>query len=108
MTLEEKIREVYESNGLINQIDQTIEEASELILALSKYKRFCINPNSLSEEYDVATNIENICEELADIQCMIWQMSIPFKDDFRDQRIEAKLDRILERLEKADNERNTF
>ena len=97
MTLAEKIRKVYESNGLINQIDQTIEEASELILALSKYKRFCINPNSLSEEYDVATNIENICEELADIQCMIWQMSIPFKDDFRNQRIEEKLNRVMER-----------
>lgn len=98
MTLAEKIEAVLNYNGLLNQIDQTIEEMAELTQALSKFKRLFNNRKSLPEGYDPVENVENIYEELADVQCMIYQMSIPFEDDLREQRIEDKLDRILERI----------
>lgn len=75
--------------GIDNQINQTIEELSELIQALTKYKRGLYT-------------IDNISEEIADVEIMIKQIKLALSIDQEDvesimiRKIERQLKRITD------------
>lgn len=73
--------------GLYSQIDICIEEMSELMKELLKYKRGNIN-------------IEKICEEIADVEITIGQMKLFFNENKVNKYIEEKLIRLEERINK--------
>lgn len=95
---------IYESNikainkianhyGLERQLDQTIEECSELIKAIMKWKR--------GEDIDVLGLIYDVAEEIADVWIMLNQLTELDDDLYEavDEDIQFKLDRQLERIE---------
>lgn len=65
-----------------------IEECSELMLALSRERR--------GRPADVVT-------EIADVQCVLWQMKRLYGEDAVDAEIERKMRRQEERLEERQN-----
>lgn len=74
--------------GLYSQIDMCIEEMSELMKELLKYKRGNVN-------------IEEICEEIADVEITIGQMKLIFNNENKvDKYMEEKLIRLEERINK--------
>ena len=86
MTQEERyfiIRKAVEKYGVTSQLDMVIEECSELINAIEKYRRGRVG------EVDIIT-------EVADVRIMIEQLYIMFGRD----KIENEIDRKLERLSK--------
>jgi len=75
-------KEVLRVNGAESQIDMCVEECSELIQALCKYKRG--KPN-------------NVCEEIADCEILFEQMKLLFNQDKRVEGWKAfKLCRLAE------------
>ncbi len=68
------------------QIQMTIEECAELIVALAKYGR---NNNG--------STIEEMVDELADVQIMINQMKLIFSGV--EDKIQEKMHRLKKRLE---------
>lgn len=75
--------------GLEAQLDVAIEELSELMKAIIKYKR-------LGYRFDV---IENLCEETADVQIMLDQLRMFL--NFETAEIEEeKLYRLSRRINK--------
>lgn len=90
-----KIAEYY---GFRLQREMLIEECSELIQAVQKYKRIegkaCFPENTTAARHYV--------EELADVAIMIEQMLVLLRPEHReifDDMIKFKLDRQLERIE---------
>ena len=77
--------------GEIPQIDMCIEEMSELIKALCKYKRF---KNNLNDEL-----VYNIKEEIADVFNTVEQMRLLFGEDEIKEISDMKIKRCLNRLE---------
>lgn len=73
--------------GLPSQIDKCIEEMSELIKELLKYK-------------GGKNNIEKICEEIADVEITVGQMKFIF-DNFNqvEKFTEEKLHRLQEKID---------
>lgn len=83
--------------GSSSQIDVTIEEMSELIKALLKWKRADLD--------GLATGTEAIIDELADVRIMARQMEILFQcEDEVERRIDFKVQRQTERLDKWEAE----
>lgn len=83
------IAKAIEKYGIEPQIDVCIEEMSELIKELCKYKRG--KPNSIS----------NIKEEIADVYIMLRQMKMMFdlsSEDKIQSHIDFKVNRLEERL----------
>lgn len=85
--------------GLKNQLDQTQEEAAELIQAISKYKRAvlaCGQPTTMSGLEAVA----NIVEEIVDVSIMLEQLCdlIQIHQSHFDEVYNRKVQRTLERL----------
>lgn len=98
MTLPNKYEDVLwaaiDTYGRDAQTDMCIEECSELIKALLKYRRLA--------EGDVIKNMEtiaNIREEIADVQIMLWQMEMLYGYGCEDGEIDRKIDRLKERIE---------
>ena len=77
--------------GETAQIDMCIEEMSELIKALCKYKRF---KNNLNEEL-----IYNLKEEIADVFNTVEQMRMIFGEDEIKEISAMKIKRSLNKLE---------
>lgn len=72
--------------GEKSQIDQTIEECAELIVALQHFKRKRVSK-------------EEVAEEIADVQIMTEQMTILFCGQAALDKIkEQKYERLRERL----------
>lgn len=89
---DKSIKTIANHYGLEKQLDQTVEECSELIQAIMKWKRGD-NPDVLKLIYDVA-------EEMADVWIMINQLT-ELDDDIFEAAIEdvdSKLERQLERI----------
>lgn len=80
--------------GVEAQIDMMIEEAAELIHALSKYKRI----RTLKQPFSIEVNT-TILEELADVIIMTRQMKYLFGVNLVNDHIQKKLKRLEERLE---------
>jgi hypothetical protein len=70
-TEHELFKQAFETWGKSAQIDMMIEECSELIKALCKFKRNH-NPS------DTAALINDVCEEIADVKIMTGQMRYIF------------------------------
>ena len=69
--------------GKSAQVDMAIEECSELIQALCKFKRY----------EDVDEVRDNIVEEITDVEIMIAQMKIIFDGDYESEK-RHKLERL--------------
>lgn len=78
------------------QIDMCIEECSELIKALLKYRRLPLEERLASKGTKA---LENIQEEIADVQIMLWQMEMLYGYGCEDGEIERKIGRLKEQIE---------
>ena len=79
--------------GFQNQCDILIEEMSELTKAIIKYRRESTNK----------ANIENMCEEIADVLIMLQQMlfAMPVLTNIDvESFVDYKINRLSERLKK--------
>jgi len=77
------------------QIKMVIEECAELIVELVKFTR---NTNG--------SNVDKVCDELADVEIMIEQMRIIFTDDLIDFHKDKKIGRLKRRIKDALHTRN--
>jgi hypothetical protein len=81
-------RDTVDTWGQELQLNLAIEECSELIQAICKWKR-SINPQLAGE----------IFEEMADVYVMLEQLRVIFdNDEYLDNEIDIKLDRLKRRL----------
>lgn len=92
--MEDKLKIYYDALnlwGLHSQIDMCIEEMSELIKELLKYKRGNFN-------------MEKICEEIADVEITVGQMKMIFNTcQSVEKYTKEKLHRLQERIEKSND-----
>lgn len=79
--------------GFQAQIDVTIEECSELIKALCKWKRTFVVESTAEE---ISKRFDGVVDEIADVAIMIEQLSICFSTV--DSKIVEKLERQRKRL----------
>lgn len=85
----EILKKAIDTFGENAQQDMVIEECSELIKAILKYRR----NNS-------ASNCKNIIEEIADVEIMCEQLKMMFEcEDEVNKQIEYKINRLKARLE---------
>ena len=75
--------------GKESQICMAVEEVGELITAINQYKRCRIEKIS-------------VCEEIADVQIMMEQLSLIYGKDDVEKEKERKILRLKERLNKID------
>lgn len=81
---------IVEIYGSDHQQDKAIEECSELIQAICKYKE-CLD------------HVENIVDEIADVEIMLNQLKIIFDCTKEvEERIQFKINRQLERIKKGE------
>lgn len=75
------------------QTDVCIEECSELIKALLKFRRL---PMENGQKF-----LKNIQEEIADVQIMLWQMDLMYGHGYCvEDQIDKKINRLRERAKK--------
>lgn len=101
--IKQKIQKIAQKYGYDAQSRQCIEEMAELTQAINKYWRKTLVCGTvpikdgympmLPREYD------NLAEEIADVQIMLWQMEYLLNADVS-TIIEQKLNRQLERIGK--------
>ena len=99
-------KEVIEKNGADRQLEMVIEECSELIQAICKYRR--ARHNSKTSRRDLDKRIDSIIEEVADVQIMLYQLPLmdtewdreSFVNEVKGTRI-RKIERLQERLNKG-------
>jgi NTP pyrophosphatase (non-canonical NTP hydrolase) len=84
-TRTEVLNTAIKTYGMFAQMDMCIEECSELIKALLKYRR--------NEDKQA---LANICEEMADVQIMLDQMRLVFGETIEQEQYKIK--RLAERL----------
>lgn len=83
-----KLIRIIDEYGSDKQQDIAIEECSELIKAICKYKR-------------TLDHVEDIVDEIADVKIMLAQLEIIFDcSGAVEDRVEYKINRQLERIEK--------
>lgn len=75
------------------QINKTIEECTELSLALQHYR-------------DGRATVEEVVDELADVFIMVTQMRLLF--DGVDERVNFKLNRLTERMNERSTDKTTM
>ena len=81
--------------GEDSQIEQLIEECSELILALQKLKR-----HRRFNQGQRVDRINDVLEEIADVKIMIRQIELIFPPEEVAKYESIKLDRLRKRLDK--------
>lgn len=79
------------------QTDMCIEECSELIKALLKFRRLSLEERLTQKGQHV---LQNIQEEIGDVQIMLWQMEIIYGCDNVNGEIERKIRRLQERIKR--------
>ena len=94
---DEILKKAISTFGESHQIDRIIEECSELIQALSKYKR------ALDLKEDTVNKYENVIEEIADVKIVTRTAELIFNED---EAISKIVDYKLERLKKRMEERS--
>ena len=91
--ISQKQKKIIDHYGFDNQSDQLIEECGELIVSISKNKRYSLSESCI-DYYD------NLIEELADVKNLIEQLEL--KNDYVRQGIEVmiehKTNRELDRI----------
>ena len=97
-TVLDKQSEIIEHHGIDKQLDQLIEECGELIVAISKYKRYIPGGNSI----DVSL-IHEIVQELGDVKNLIEQLEL--SSEFIGEGVskvkEYKVNREIDRISKV-------
>ncbi len=102
----QKIQKIAQHYGYDTQSRQCIEEMGELTQAINKYWRKDLQcgkyPYNPRDGYmpDGSKEYNNLVEELADVQIMIWQMKFILTETDFDEIIQQKLDRQMERIER--------
>lgn len=95
-----KVQQIADTYGYEKQREILVEECSELIQAVQKLKR--ADDSGDAERIDKA--ISNYLEELADVSIMLEQMRYmltPRLTQELDNNVAKKLDRQIERIERA-------
>lgn len=91
--MDKRLNEIALHHGLNDQLDQTIEECGELIVAIRKYKRY-INEVESIQIY----NLAKIGEEIVDVEIMIEQLKTLIEgfdfERFKDAQIKRELMRM--------------
>lgn len=77
------------------QMDMCIEECSELIKALLKLRRLPLEERLAAKGMKA---LENIQEEIADVQIMLWQIDLMYGYGYVEDQIDKKLNRLKERI----------
>lgn len=95
------IKNIAKTYGYEAQSRQCIEEMAELTQAINKLWRKCGNGQPYNKDIEMCKN--NLIEELADVQIMIWQMVYLLKADVT-PIIENKINRTLERIQEEKSE----
>lgn len=93
----EKIKAIADHYGYDAQSRQCIEEMGELIQAINKWWRVC--GNGQKTEKSTRDCRDNLVEEMADVQIMLWQMAYLLKTDIQSM-VNIKLDRQLDRIKR--------
>lgn len=94
---------IVEKYGADPQIDMAIEESSELIKALLKYRR----KKNGSEVFDEKELRTAIIDEIADVSIMVMQLQIVFGCmEETEERIAYKIDRQMNRIKEQEVRRN--
>lgn len=107
----EVLQECIDTYGADKQIDQTIEEMSELTKALLKHRRKAIQLESGNVNPTPDTDLRkargDILEETADVIIMLTQIIMIFGGrDFVERIIESKVGRQKKRLRKETDDQN--
>lgn len=89
------ICDAIDTYGREAQTDMCIEECSELIKALLKYRRLPLEDRLNTRGMKILKNIQ---EEIADVQIMLWQMDLMYGYGYVEDQIERKIDRLRERI----------
>lgn len=89
------IQVIADTYGYDAQSRQCIEEMAELTQAINKLWRK--QESGQSTKKDINACMDNIVEEMADVQIMLWQMAYLLDAEII-PHIEKKLDRELERI----------
>ncbi len=105
MEIKDKIKLIADTYGYDAQSRQCIEEMAELTQAINKFWRKVLKCGKTKEVMVVKIpgklifpkEHEDLIEEIADVQIMLWQMEYLLNADVS-QIIEQKLDRQLERI----------
>ena len=98
MEIAEKIKIIAEHYGYEAQSRQCIEEMAELMQAINKLRR-SIGHGQLTEK-SFKECLENLTEEMADVQIMLWQIEYLLSaENMIEEMIEKKLNRQLKRIE---------
>ena len=79
--------------GIDNQLDVAVEEMAELTKAICKHNRYWRERDSGGYE-----TVDSIREECADVCIMMAQVRILYDEDAIDEIIDAKLDRLAQRI----------
>lgn len=95
MEIMDKIKLIASTYGYDAQSRQCIEEMAELTQAINKLWRK--QGNGQITHNKISTCMDNIVEEIADVQIMLWEMVYMLNADVA-PIIEQKLDRQLERI----------
>ncbi len=108
MKIKDKIKLIADTYSYDAQSRQCIEEMAELTQAINKFWRKGLDcgkkeqPNG--EKYINMNYIfDNLVEEIADVQIMLWQMEYLLNAD-ASSIIEKKLDRQLERIKSEEQD----
>lgn len=91
----QKIQKIASHYGYDAQSRQCIEEMAELTQAINKYWRKKGN----GQPTDKKGCFDNLVEEIADVQIMLWQLKYLLNAD-TSIIIQQKLDRQMERMER--------
>lgn len=103
----QKIQRIADFYGYDPQSRQCIEEMAELTKAINKFwrkqlkcgeKEFEISPTKYGDNLVTPKEYNNLIEEMADVQIMLWQMEYLLNAD-TSLIIEQKLNRQIERIE---------
>lgn len=101
----QKIQKIAQTYGYDAQSRQCIEEMAELTQVINKFWRkvlYCGKAEQPSGEKYITINqtYDNLVEEMADVQIMLWQLEYLLNAD-TSIIIQQKLDRQMERIEKG-------
>lgn len=89
------LNKALQTYGIENQLDMLVEECSELIQAVCKYKRKIKLNNSTVREQS------NLLEEMADVHIMMKQIEISFfSEHYLQDQINIKETRLANNLNK--------
>lgn len=102
----QKIQKIAQTYGYDAQSRQCIEEMAELTQVINKFWRkvlYCGKAEQPSGEKYITINqtYDNLVEEMADVQIMLWQIGYLLNAD-TSIIIQQKLDRQMERIKKND------